>query len=854
MSELRKDPVIGRWVIISGERGRRPSDFPAPVRRASGRVCPFCPGNEALTPPEILAIRAEGTASNTPGWRVRAISNKYPALTIHGELNREGVGIFDKMNGVGAHEVVIETAEHNEDLADMTVERVAEVLSVCQERVIDLERDPRFRFIMLFKNNGASAGASLEHSHMQLIATPVVPKRVIEELDGSRRYYDYKERCIFCDIVRQELKAHERVVDETPGFVTISPFAARFPYETWVLPRSHQPSFRDMSAAQRAELALILSRILRRLKYGLNDPDYNLMLHTTPVGNEHDRAYHWHIELMPKLTHVAGFEWGTGFYINPTAPEEAAEYLRSVPIERRHPVPEVFEAPTVLPAGVHSGRRLNVFFLSSEVVPFSKTGGLADVAGALPEALAELDCDVTVVTPHQGKLLNGQFPSVPMSEAPRFTVQLGGQDYDFSLRTLEKPLGKVRHLLVENPGFFGRPALYVDPLTGRDYVDNDERFAFFCRGILEWIRQAGMRPDIIHLNDWQTAPAAAFMGLLFSGDPFFTGVRSILTIHNLAYQGMFPAERFDILGLDPKLFHPLSPFEFWGKINYLKSGLICAHKINTVSPTYAREIQTDDELGCGLNGILSERANDLSGILNGIDTQVWNPATDHLIPQTYDAENLAAKHANKETLCARAGIARERWERPLIGIISRLADQKGFDLIADAAEQIFALDVNVVLLGTGERRFHDLFTDLQEQYPGRMKIFLTFDDALAHTIEAGADIFLMPSRYEPCGLNQMYSLRYGTVPVVRSTGGLADTVIDADANTERGNGFSFREYTADAMLGAIRRAVAAYNDPSRWTPIQIRGMAGDFSWRRSAQKYIALYESALGGIHQTMAG
>ena len=434
-----------------------------------------------------------------------------------------------------------------------------------------------------------------------------------------------------------------------------------------------------------------------------------------------------------------------------------------------------------------------------------------------------------------------------MNDAPRVVVQLGNRSHDFSLRTLEQPLGSVRHLLVEHPGFFGRPDLYIDPVTGRDYTDNDERYSFFCRGILEWIRHAGVRPDIIHLNDWQTAPAAAFMGLLFSGDPFFTGVRSVLTIHNLAYQGMFPAERFDVLGLDRKLFHPLSPFEFWGKINYLKSGLICSHKINTVSPTYAQEIQNEEELGCGLNGILCERTSDLSGILNGIDTELWNPAADKLIPQTYDAENLAAKRANKEALCARAEIPRERWDRPLVGMISRLADQKGFDLVAEAASRIFAMDVNVVILGTGERRFHELFTDLQRLHAGRMKIFLAFDDSVAHLIEAGADMFLMPSRYEPCGLNQMYSLRYGTVPVVRSTGGLADTVIDADANSERGNGFSFKEYSAEALLEALRRAITAYNDPTRWTPIQIRGMAGNFSWRRSAKKYIALYEAALGG-------
>lgn len=846
MSELRKDPVIGRWVIISTERGRRPSDFPAPIRHTSSRVCPFCPGNEAATPPEIYAIRAPGTAPNTKGWQVRAIPNKYPALTIGGELNREGVGIFDKMHGVGAHEVVIETPNHGETLADLSVERVADALSVCQERMVDLERDPRFRFIMLFKNHGEGAGASLEHSHMQLIATPVVPTRVIQELDGAKRYHDYKERCIFCDIVRQELKAGERVVDENPGFVTISPFAARFPYETWVLPRSHQPSFRTLNAIQRMELAAILRRSLLRLKWGLNDPDYNLVLHTTPVGDEHDRVYHWHLEVMPKLTNVAGFEWGTGFYINPTAPEDAAEYLRGVPTERSSPPEsEMVEHPVILTSGARLGRKLNVFFLSSEVVPFSKTGGLADVAGALPEALAQLGAAVTVVTPYQGKLLNGQFPSITVNDAPEVTVQLGPNTHHVILKTLQQPIGSVRYLFVEHPGFFSRRDLYIDSTTGKDFPDNDERFAFFCRGMLEWFRSAGVRPDIVHLNDWQTAPTAAYLGLEFSGDPFFTGVRSILTIHNLAYQGLFPAERFKVLGLDGKLFHPLSPFEFWGKINYLKSGLICARKINTVSPTYAREIQIDESLGCGLDGVLRGRSQDLSGILNGVDTQIWNPSADKFIAESYDGGRLAGKHANKDALCARAEISRERWDRPLIGMISRLADQKGFDLIEEAASRLITMDVNFVLLGTGDKRYHDLFAELTKRHPGRIRAFLTFDDTLAHQIEAGADIFLMPSRYEPCGLNQMYSLLYGTVPVVRATGGLADTVIDVDAHPTVGNGFSFVDYTSEAMLEAIRRAIVAYGDSARWQTIQRRGMVSDFSWRRSAEKYIDLYEEAL---------
>lgn len=335
--ELRKDPVIDRWVIISTERGKRPQDFPQPPKRIDPRVCPFCPGNEAATPPEVSALRSPDSLPNQPGWEVRAISNKYPALRIEGELNRVGVGIFDKMNGIGAHEVIIETPNHHEGLGDLSVRRVADVLLVCQGRMIDLERDPRFRYLMLFKNQGEAAGASLEHSHSQLIATPVVPKRVLEELEGCQRYYGYKERCIFCDIIRQELHDRERVVQETSDYVAISPFAARFPFETWILPKAHQGSFRTTAPRDLHGLAEILLDSLRRQQVTLNDPAYNLMLHTTPIGNAQHHNYHWHLELIPKLTRVAGFEWGTGFYINPTSPEEAAEHLRSVNLDDFQP-------------------------------------------------------------------------------------------------------------------------------------------------------------------------------------------------------------------------------------------------------------------------------------------------------------------------------------------------------------------------------------------------------------------------------------------------------------------------------------------------------------------------------------
>lgn len=328
MPELRKDPIYGRWVIISTERSRRPSDFAPEERRSIGGFCPLCEGNEDRTPPEVLAFRENGTPPNSPGWSLRVVPNKFPALRIEGDLDREGEGIYDKMNGIGAHEVVIETPHHTETLATLPLKSVENVLWAYRERIIDLRRDPRLRYILVFKNYGSAAGASLEHSHSQIIALPIVPTRVREEIEGSKNYFLYKDRCVFCDIIRQELQQRKRVIFENSHFISIAPFASRFPFETWILPKGHQPSYELEQGLLYAKAAEALSDILRRLKQVLDDPPYNYIIHTSSFPEQDRDYYHWHIEIMPKLTKVAGFEWGTGFYINPTPPEEAADYLR----------------------------------------------------------------------------------------------------------------------------------------------------------------------------------------------------------------------------------------------------------------------------------------------------------------------------------------------------------------------------------------------------------------------------------------------------------------------------------------------------------------------------------------------
>jgi UDPglucose--hexose-1-phosphate uridylyltransferase len=326
MPELRKDPLVGRWVIIAAERGKRPSDFVSETKKTKEKFCFLCPGNEAETPPEVYAVRPEGSSPNTPGWRLRVVKNKFPVLMAEERLEQSRVGLYKRMSGVGDHEVIIETPRHTTRLSDLTVEEVAEVILAYRDRMRALKKDPRFRFVMVFKNHGAAAGASLGHSHSQVVALPVVPKRVFEELQGARTYFTEHHQCIYCAIIQQELAAKVRIIEEGNGFVAVAPFASRFPFETWILPLHHAASFEEMQSHH--ELAQILPSVLRRMDRVLNDPPFNFVIHTAPFGEGANAYYHWHVEIMPHLTTVAGFEWGTGFYINPTIPEESAAYLR----------------------------------------------------------------------------------------------------------------------------------------------------------------------------------------------------------------------------------------------------------------------------------------------------------------------------------------------------------------------------------------------------------------------------------------------------------------------------------------------------------------------------------------------
>jgi starch synthase len=489
------------------------------------------------------------------------------------------------------------------------------------------------------------------------------------------------------------------------------------------------------------------------------------------------------------------------------------------------------------------GQQLRVLFASAEVVPYAKVGGLADVAGALPKALADLGADVRVAMPLYGSISRKEHAIGRAAETQAVTVAPWGEKASFRQATL--PGSDVGVVFVENKTFFGRTGVYSNPKTGVGYDDNADRFAFYNRALLEWVRTGGWVPHVIHGNDYHCGLLSAYLRMRYGDDAVMRDVRTVFSIHNLAYQGRFPMEIFGRLDLPEELAQPMGALEFFGEVNFMKAGLIFSDLINTVSQKYAQEIQESSEYGVGLEGVLRSRSSDLFGILNGVDYSQWDPETDELIAHRFGKGDAAGKEKNKQALLEAFQLPRPKGRVPLVGMISRLADQKGFDLILEKAEQILALDLQLVILGTGQKEYHRMLQQLQKKHPRQVGVALTFDNRLAHQIEAGADMFLMPSRYEPCGLNQMYSLRYGTIPVVRATGGLADTIADVDEDPSGGNGFVFREYRSEEMVSAIDRAVRAYADQAAWQVLVERAMSCDFSWARSAEKYQQLYHRAL---------
>ncbi|MBI4431055.1 MAG: glycogen synthase GlgA [Candidatus Omnitrophica bacterium] len=473
------------------------------------------------------------------------------------------------------------------------------------------------------------------------------------------------------------------------------------------------------------------------------------------------------------------------------------------------------------------------------MVPYVKTGGLADVAGALPRALSMLGCECHSFLPAYRAVRNNGFGLA--RKLGEVFVPIRGNREKGVIWSLNDRRNHTIYF-IEHDGYFNREGLYGT--ADGDYADNAERFAFFSRAVIEALRTFPIAPvDIIHLHDWQTALIPIYLKEKYSSESKLGAARTVLTIHNMAYQGLFDKQILPQLDLPWELFQ-IGKMEFWGRLNFLKGGLAYSDLLITVSPTYAREIQTPD-CGAGLDGLLRDRSHDLKGILNGIDTTEWNPGTDPHLGANFSAANLNGKYMNKIELQKKLRLHESR-DVMLIGFVGRLADQKGLDILFQALRGILELPVQMVVLGTGDRGYHDKLNQLKLQFPKQLCVELSFNNELAHRIYAGSDVFLMPSRYEPCGLGQLISFRYGTIPVVRKTGGLADTVRDASIDPAEGNGFVFSEYSRSALTDAVCRALAVFREKSRWTNLVHRAMALDFSWKRSAEAYIRLYEHALG--------
>lgn len=461
---------------------------------------------------------------------------------------------------------------------------------------------------------------------------------------------------------------------------------------------------------------------------------------------------------------------------------------------------------------------MKVVLAASEVVPFAKTGGLADVGGALPLALEEEGEEVVVVMPGYSAVQNAKVKTQKLKE-------------DFSCAIIGK---SIKVYFIENDKYFHRDGLYGDK-TG-DYPDNLERFSYYCRRTLELLKELNFQPDIIHAHDWQAGLLPIYLKTLYANDPFYASTKTMFTIHNIGYQGLFPKEEFPKLGLDWKFFN-LEMLEFYDKVNILKGAIVFSDFITTVSPTYSREIQSK-EFGFGLEGILTRRKESIFGILNGLDYSIWNPETDKFIARNFSEERLSDKYKNKADLQRVCKFPAKK-EIPLLGVVSRLAEQKGFDILAQSIEKMVRLNLQLVILGTGDLKYHLLLEDVAKRYPKVVSVHLKFDDALAHKIYAGSDIFLMPSRYEPCGLGQMISLRYATIPLVFKTGGLADSVTSD-------NGFVFDNYSPEVLIKTVKKALSAYVTKSKWLRLMQAALKCNFSWKTSAREYIRLYEKMQG--------
>jgi starch synthase len=484
---------------------------------------------------------------------------------------------------------------------------------------------------------------------------------------------------------------------------------------------------------------------------------------------------------------------------------------------------------------------MKIAFVSTECVPYAKTGGLADVTGSLPAELEKIGCEVKVFVPKYSLIDEAKHGLRYNWDIGEMSIRINGQIRSAHVHQATLPGSNVQVNFIDCPHYFHRSQIYTND------VDEDERFILFSKGVIETLQRMHWAPDVIHCNDWQTGLMPLFIKDNYNWDRLFDKTATLFTIHNIGYQGRFSKSVLFSAEIRGDLFYPGGPVEHEGGVSFMKAGIVFADMITTVSNTYAHEILSP-ELGAGLHPVLLQRKDDLFGILNGVDYDIWNPETDKHIPYNFSQDSMSGKVKNKKFLLDHFGISFEE-NVPLIGMVSRMVLQKGFDIFAAALKDLMGLNAKWLILGSGEDKYEQMFRELSNRLPHKVGVYLGYNNELSHLIEAGSDMFLMPSRYEPCGLNQIYSLKYGTVPIVRKTGGLADTVKDWDEQShygfDNGNGFSFNDYTGFALYRSVERAVSAFRHRLIWRKIQLNGMNADFSWRRSAEKYIEVYKMAV---------
>jgi len=487
-----------------------------------------------------------------------------------------------------------------------------------------------------------------------------------------------------------------------------------------------------------------------------------------------------------------------------------------------------------------------IWYLSSEVSPFAKTGGLGDVTGAYPKSLKAKNHEIRVIMPKYKTINERKYVLREVIRLKDIPVTINGQTKTINVKSAFLPDSKVQIYFIEIPEFFGRNGLYTDQSTGKDFDDNAQRFAYFCKGALETLKILSWKPDIIHCNDWQTGFVPIYMRTHYKEDEFFKGIKTVFTIHNCAYQGTFDTKIAPELDIPDQLIENKEQITLNNQINLLKGAINHSDWITTVSKTYAQEISNDPNYGYGLEKTLKEKQKHFSGILNGVDYGVWSPDLDKFIPFKYSRENFEGKEQNKQALLTRVNIQYKEGV-PVIGMISRIVEQKGYKLLLEAMDELIALDLQLVILGTGDKELEKGLMKFESKHPDKISINTAFDETLAHMIEAGSDMFLMPSQYEPCGMNQLYSIKYGTVPIVFKTGGLADTITEIDINEQTGNGIIFDRYTSKELVKAVKRALRYYKKKDQWEMFRLRIMQEDFSWDKASDEYLDIYTTILEG-------